>query len=137
MSVAQASIEKTATGIKLKTAIFVIQIVFWGFTFVENIHIMSRVSRHRSEAIRERIPKWKYWNQLFGLAISVIALGRNVMRLTMDGGVEFLNVNEWPSYAFDGYQMVVVMGAWAIWYLPEKCHEALCKGTYIELNRRV
>lgn len=137
MSVAQGPVSVVATGAKISIAMFITQLLFWGFTFAENIYMTSRLGRHPSEASRERIPKWKYWNQLFGLSISIIAFGRNVMRLTMDGGVEFLSVNEWPSYAFDGYQMVVVMGAWAIWYLPGKSKEVIRKGTYIELNGRV
>ena len=137
MTVANESVDTIATGTKISIAMFITQLLFWGFTFAENIYMTSRLGRHPSEASRERIPKWKYWNQLFGLSISIIAFGRNVMRLTMDGGVQFLIVAEWPSYAFDGYQMVVVMGAWAIWYLPGRSKEVISKESYIELDRRV
>lgn len=111
------------TGTKIGIAMFVIQLVFWLFTFAENTYITIRLRRELSETTQSAFPTWKYWSQLFGLAVSIIAFGRNIVRLTMNGGIEFLIVNEWPSYAFDGYQMAVVLGAWAIWYLPGKCRD--------------
>ncbi|KAI5365162.1 Putative RTA-like protein [Septoria linicola] len=135
MSVAQSR-GIAETGSKLKVAAFVIQMVLWGFILAENTTITIRVGRAVKRAgridlaatssagssitaVRERFQNFKRWSQLFGLAISIIGSGRNLMRLT-ELGVGFLQNNEWPGYAFDGYQMVVVMGAWALFYLPGK-----------------
>ncbi|KAJ5930881.1 hypothetical protein N7466_006374 [Penicillium verhagenii] len=123
MTVASQSLESIEVASKMSIAIFVIQLVFWLFTLAENIYMSICLRRHPTEASKTAFPRWKNWNQLFGLAISIIAVGRNIVRLTMDGGIAFLVENEWPSYAFDGYQMVVVLGAWAIWYLPGKCRD--------------
>lgn len=124
MTVSSTNFTIIEAGAKIGIAMFVIQLVFWLFTLAENTYITIRLRRGLSETSKSAFPTWKYWSQLFGLAVSIIAFGRNIMRLTMNGGVEFLVVNEWPSYAFDGYQMAVVLGAWAIWYLPGKCRDA-------------
>ncbi|KAK4495852.1 hypothetical protein PRZ48_013120 [Zasmidium cellare] len=110
-------------GGKIKIASFVAQMVFWIFIAVENGWVtyrygaMLRRAERNGQAetgmavpdIKSGFTKYKLWSQLFGLAISII-VGRNLMRLT-ELGVDFLKNNEWPGYAFDGYQMVVVMGA--------------------------
>jgi hypothetical protein len=123
MTASSTNVTIIAAGTKVGIAIFIIQLVFWLFTLAENTYITIRLRRGSSETSQSAFPTWKYWSQLFGLAVSIIALGRNIMRLTMDGGIEFLLVNEWTSYAFDGYQMAVVLGVWAIWYLPGKCRD--------------
>ena len=51
------------------------------------------------------------------------------------GGIEFLVQNEWPSYAFDGFQMGVVLGAWAVWYLPGWLREVADRVVYVNLRR--
>lgn len=127
-------------GSDLLIASYVTQMVFWGFLLAENTwvtfklgkslksveraNLSTSTSNDSSIVVKERFSKWKWWAQLFGLAISIIGFGRNLMRLT-ELGVDFLKENEWTSYAFDGYQMVVVMGAWAVFYLPGKCSEVL------------
>lgn len=121
MTVASTSTAIIAVAAKMAIAAYVAQTIFWLFTMVENICMTVRLRRYPTDASMTIFPDWKYWNQLLALAISIIAIGRNIVRLTMDGGIVILLLNEWPSYAFDGYQMVVVLGAWAIWYLPEKC----------------
>ena len=125
MTVSATGVQEGKVASDLVIASYIVQMVFWGYTFVENITFSIRLGRRPTHASKELIPRWKRWNQLFGLAVSIIAVGRNLMRLTEDGmGPEgFLTVNEWPSYAFDGYQMVVVMGAWGIFYLPGKCEQ--------------
>ncbi|KAJ5278650.1 hypothetical protein N7478_004022 [Penicillium angulare] len=135
MTVASTSETTVATGSKMTIAIYVVQTLFWGFLFAENICMAIRLQRQGSSSCEDSVANWKTWNQLFGLAISIIALGRNIMRLTMAGGIAFLVDNEWPYYAFDGYQMVVVLGAWAIWYLPEKCQDIHEKRNYRSLIR--
>jgi hypothetical protein len=110
---------------KLIIASYVIDIFWWFSIFIENVIWsigLSKSSSSLKAAALKIWPHWKRWNQLFGLATMII-FGRNLMRLTATGmGPEgFLSVNEWPSYAFDGYQMVVVMGAWGVFYLPGKC----------------
>jgi hypothetical protein len=134
MVVASRSRIMIATATKLTIGIYVVQTFFWAFTFAENIYVAIRLRRHPTDASQTLLPHWKSYNQLFGLSISIIGLGRNVMRLTMAGGIAFLIENEWASYAFDGYQMVVVLGAWAIWYLPEKCGELTAKPTWTHLR---
>lgn len=124
ITVSTTNIAIIKAGTKIGIAIFVVQLVFWLFTLTEHTYITIRLRRGMAEASKAIFPNWKYWSQLFGLAVSIIALGRNMVRLTMSGGIEFLLLNEWPSYAFDGYQMAVVLGAWAIWYLPGKCRDA-------------
>ncbi|GKZ48521.1 hypothetical protein AbraIFM66951_000593 [Aspergillus brasiliensis] len=124
-----------ATGTKLTIALYAIQTIFWGFTMAENICMSYRLGRHPTAASGCVFANWKTWNQLIPLAGSIIATGRNVMRLTMAGGIEFLVDTEWPSYAFDGYQMVVVLGAWGIWYLPGKCRELSTRVRYTNLTR--
>ena len=97
-----------------------------------------KLRRQPTEACNSKVPHWKCWSQLFGLSVSTIAAGRNVMRLTMAGGLTFLVENEWPSYTFDGYQMAVVLGAWAIWYLPENLRKVGSRVSYtslVELER--
>ncbi|KAJ5106185.1 hypothetical protein N7456_002860 [Penicillium angulare] len=135
MTVASTSQATIATGSKITIAIYVVQTLFWGFLFVENICMSIRLRRQASNSCEDSLGNWKMWNQLFGLSISIIGFGRNVMCLTMAGGIAFLVDNEWPSYAFDGYQMVVVLGAWAIWYLPEKCQNIREKRNYRSLVR--
>lgn len=121
MTVASTSIATITIGTKITIAIYVVQIVFWGVLFADNVCMAISLGRVPTEACKESFATWKTWNQLFGLSTSIIAFGRNVMRLTMAGGIAFLVDNEWPSYAFDGYQMIVVLLAWGIWYLPGKC----------------
>lgn len=135
MTVASTSITTITIGGKMTIAIYVIQTVFWGFTFAENVCMTIRLGRRPTETSTGPLKKWKSWNQLFGLTTSIIGFGRNVMCLTMAGGIAFLVENEWPSYAFNGYQMIVVLGAWAIWYLPEKCEAVTDKRTYRSLTR--
>ena len=109
---------------KIITASYVCQMVFWIFTFAENIFWTVRFGRSSSN-IQLMMPHWKLYNQLFGLAISIIAIGRNLMRLTELGMRPngFMAVNEWPNYAFDIYQTAVVLMAWGIFYLPGICKE--------------
>lgn len=134
ISTASSSIENIEIGTKITIAIYVIQLFFWLFTFAENTYMTIRLRRQPTEACNTKIPHWKRWNQLFGLSVSIIAAGRNVMCLTMAGGVAFLVEKEWPSYAFDGYQMVVVLSAWAIWYLPEKLCRVGSRVSYMSLT---
>lgn len=135
MTVGSTSISTISIGSKITIAVYVIQTVFWGFIFAENICMTIRLKRHPTEPSKHAMANWKRWNQLFGLSTSIIAFGRNIMRLTMAGGIEFLIENEWPSYAFDGFQMVVVLGAWAIWYLPGKCTAIRKEADYLSLTR--
>lgn len=135
MTVASTSITTITIGSKMTIAVYVIQTFFWGFIFAENVCMTIRLGRRPTETSTGPLKNWKSWNQLFGLSTSIIGLGRNVMCLTMAGGIAFLTENEWPSYAFDGYQMIVVLGAWAIWYLPEKCEAVTDKRTYRSLTR--
>jgi hypothetical protein len=134
MVVASNSRKTIALATKMTIGIYVAQTFFWAFTFAENIYMSVRLRRDPTDASQTLLSRWKSWNQLFGLSISIIGLGRNVMRLTMSGGIPFLVENEWPAYAFDGYQMVVVLGAWAIWYLPEKCQEITSKPDWMHLR---
>ncbi|KAJ5727854.1 hypothetical protein N7493_005674 [Penicillium malachiteum] len=127
MTAASTSTTTLATASKMTIAIFIIQTAFWVLTLADNICMNIRLRRQPTEPSKSSLANWKIWNQLFGLSTSIIGTGRNVMRLTMAGGVAFLVDYEWPCYAFDGYQMVVVLGAWAIFYLPEKC-EAIPEG---------
>lgn len=135
MTVTSTSSTTIATGTKMTIAIYVVQLLFWGVAFADNIFMTIRLRRQPTKPATDSLAKWKMWNQLFGLSTSIIAFGRNVMRLTMAGGIAFLVNNEWPSYAFDGYQMVVVLGAWAIWYLPEKCVTIRSTQRYHTLTR--
>ncbi|KAF2095730.1 hypothetical protein NA57DRAFT_79440 [Rhizodiscina lignyota] len=115
-------------GGKVLIAAYIIQIVFWAFLLAENTYFRFRLQRLRQT---HELRHWKWWIQLFGLAITIIAFGRNLVRLTAIGGVTFLLVNEWPSYAFDGFQMVVVMLAWGLFYLPgvlKKQHDLVGRG---------
>jgi hypothetical protein len=134
MSTASSSIEIIETGSKITIAIYVIQLLFWLFTLAENTYMTIRLRRQPTDACKTKIPHWKRWSQFFGLSVCIIAAGRNVMRLTMVGGVAFLVDNEWPSYAFDGYQMVVVLSAWAIFYLPEKLCKVSSRVSYMSLT---
>jgi hypothetical protein len=133
MSTASSSIETIKTGTKITIAIYVIQLFFWLFTLAENTYMTTKLRRQPTEACNSKLPHWERWSQLFGLSVSIIAAGRNVMRLTMAGGVAFLVDNEWPSYVFDGYQMVVVLSAWAIWYLPEQLGKVGSRVSYTSL----
>lgn len=135
MTVGSTSTATIAVGSKITIAVYVTQAIFWGFVFAENISMSIRLRRHPTEPTRHAMANWKPWNQLFGLSTSIIAFGRNVMRLTMAGGITFLIENEWPSYAFDGFQMVVVLGAWAVWYLPGKCSAIRKETDYLSLTR--
>lgn len=134
MIVASNSRNTIASATKMTIGIYVAQTLFWAFTFAENIYMSVRLCRDPTDASQTLLSRWKSWNRLLGLSISIIGLGRNVMRLTMVGGIPFLVENEWPAYAFDGYQMVVVLGAWAIWYLPEKCREITSKPDWVHLR---
>ena len=109
---------------KILIASYVCQMVFWLFTLVENIVWSIRFGRSSSNN-QSMMPHWKRYNQLFGLAISIVALGRNLVRMTQlgMGPNGFLTVNEWPSYAFDFYQIAVVLLAWGIFYLPGVCKD--------------
>lgn len=99
------------------------QLIFWLFTMVENLVWSIRFKRSPAGKDNTLIPHWTRYNQLFGLAIAIIALGRNLMRLTelSMASNSFLVVNEWPSYAFDYYQTGVVLIMWDIFYLPGVC----------------
>jgi hypothetical protein len=134
VAVSSTSIPVITTASKMTIAIYVVQTVFWGFTFAENIYMSVSLRRHPTEESLHRLRNWKYWNQLFGLSVSIIGFGRNIMRLTMSGGIAFLIENEWPSYAFDGCQMVVIMSAWVVFYLPGKCEHSTFKGDYLGLS---
>lgn len=125
LDVSAASVPAAKTATQLIIASFIIQIFWWLFIMAEGIVIQFKVARRLQEEAQEVMPHWKRWNQLFGLAIMII-FGRNLMRLTEFGmgATGFLMINEWPGYAFDGYQMIVVMGAWGIFYLPGKCKQA-------------
>lgn len=137
LAIAQ-SIHIAEIGSKLKIAAFVMQMVYWIYIVAENTTVCIRVglavkradraglsavpiAGSSISAVKESFQHYKRWSNLFGLAISII-VGRNLMRLT-ELGVKFLQDNEWPGYAFDGYQMAVVMGAWAVFYLPGKVAE--------------
>ncbi|KAJ5658529.1 uncharacterized protein N7484_002178 [Penicillium longicatenatum] len=133
--VSSTSITTISLGSKITIGIYVIQILFWGFVFAENVCMTIRLRRQPTETSVESLKNWKMWNQLFGLSTSIIGFGRNVMCLTMAGGIAFLSENEWPSYAFDGYQMIMVLGAWAVWYLPEECEAVNDKRDYRSLTR--
>ncbi|GMG09671.1 unnamed protein product [Aspergillus oryzae] len=135
MTVASTSIATIATGTKITIAIYVCQAIFWGVIFAGNIVMIMRLRRYPTEACKGLLSNWKMWNQHFGVSTSIIAFGRNVMRLTMAGGIAFLVENEWPSYAFDGYQMIVVLTAWVIWYLPEKLESIPDRRSYRNLER--
>lgn len=134
MTTAYSSVGTIETGTRLTIAIYVIQLFFWLFTLAEHIYMTTKMRRQPTEACKSKLPHWKRCSQLFGLSVSIIAVGRNVMRLTMAGGVAFLVQNEWPSYAFDGYQMVIVLSAWAIWYLPEKFRKVGSRTSYLSLT---
>ncbi|KAJ5679819.1 hypothetical protein N7462_008063 [Penicillium macrosclerotiorum] len=135
MVVASTSTATVAVGTKMTIAIYVAQTLFWGLVFADNIFMMFRLSGQPTEASKDSLTNWKMWNQLFGLSTGIIAFGRNVMRLTMAGQVAFLVENEWPSYAFDGYQMIIVLSAWEIWYLPERCETIRGRRSYRSLTR--
>ncbi|RMZ85804.1 hypothetical protein DV737_g387, partial [Chaetothyriales sp. CBS 132003] len=112
------------SGGKAVIASYVAQMLFWAYLLAENTYFSIRLGRwikkdpERRTTIR--LSHWKWWNQLFGLSVSIIGFGRNLVRLTALGGVEFLLVNEWTEYAFDGYQLAVVLFAWGVFYLPGK-----------------
>ncbi len=133
MATASSSIQIIEAGTRITIAIYVVQLFFWLFTFAEHTYMTIKLRRQPTEACNSTFPHWKRWSQLFGLSVSIIAAGRNVMRLTMAGGVSFLVENEWPSYAFDGYQMVIVLGGWAIWYLPEYLRKVGSRVSYTSL----
>ncbi|OJJ47343.1 hypothetical protein ASPZODRAFT_96297 [Penicilliopsis zonata CBS 506.65] len=138
LTVTATEVSTIAAATKLTVAIYVIQMVFWLFTLAENIAMTFRLGRHPTEASKTVTFNWKLYKNLFGLAVSIIATGRNLMRMTMAGNVAFLVDNEWALYAFDGFQMVVVLGAWTIFYLPEKCtFKASPNGrqSYVRLER--
>ncbi|KAJ5861098.1 uncharacterized protein N7529_008408 [Penicillium soppii] len=118
---------------KLLTATYVCQMVFWIFTLVENVFWSIRFGRH-SASNQSMMPHWKLYNQLFGLAVSIVALGRNLVRLTQlgMGPTGFLSVNEWPSYAFDFYQLAVILLGWGVFYLPGVCKEIQFKQVHEE-----
>lgn len=134
-------------GDRLIIAAYVMQMVFWLYILAENTWVTTKVGKEAKRArlnpegldaavpAKERFVHYKRWRQLFGLAISIL-FGRNMMRLT-ELGMKFLQENEWTSYAFDGYQIVVVMGVWAVFYLPGKCREVekaqdRCRGSELE-----
>ena len=94
MTVASASRDTIVAGSKITLAIYVVQAVFWGCIFAENIHMTLRLRRQPTEASKVVLANWKYWNQLLGLAVYIIAFGRNVMPLAMNGGGPFLIANE-------------------------------------------
>lgn len=100
---------------KVLIASFAAQTVFWAFLLAENTYFRFRMGRTNKEI---ELRGWKWWIQLFGLAVSIIGFGCNLVRLTALGGVKLLLVNEWTFYAFDGYQTAVVMLAWGLFYLP-------------------
>jgi hypothetical protein len=133
MSTASSSIETIEAGTKITIVIYVIQLLFWLFSLAENTYMTTKLRRQPTEACNSKLPHWKRWSQLFGLSVSIIAVGRNVMRLTMAGGIAFLVDNEWPSYVFDGYQMAIVLSAWAVWYLPEKLGKVGPRVSYTSL----
>ncbi|KAJ5920338.1 hypothetical protein N7516_011196 [Penicillium verrucosum] len=86
------------SAMKILTASYVCQMIFWMFTLAENILWGFRFGRSSFANAQMMMPHWKRYNQLFGLAISIVAMGRNMTRLTQMG-----MVNEWTSYAFDFY----------------------------------
>lgn len=110
---------------KILIASYVSQMIFWMFTLAENIFWSFRFGRSSFASTQLMMPHWKRYNQLFGLAISIVAMGRNMTRLTQMGmGADgFLTANEWTSYAFDFYQTAIVLLAWGIFYLPGICKE--------------
>ncbi|PLB43219.1 hypothetical protein P170DRAFT_431175 [Aspergillus steynii IBT 23096] len=106
----------------LVKASLIIQLIFWLVTFVENAWLSIRLRRHPTTESIEVIPSWKRWNQLFGLAISILAMGHNVVQMQMLGEAKgFMASAEWAAYAFDIYQSGVVLLGWGIWYLPGRC----------------
>ncbi|CAI7587215.1 unnamed protein product [Penicillium viridicatum] len=113
------------SAMKILTASYVCQMIFWMFTLAENIFWSFRFGRSSFANTQLMMPHWKRYNQLFGLAISIVAMGRNMVRLTQMGmGPDgFLTVNEWASYAFDFYQTAIILLAWGIFYLPGICKE--------------
>jgi hypothetical protein len=120
---------------KVLLASYICQMMFWIFTLGENIVWSIRFGRP-SAGNQSMMPHWKRYNQLFGLAISIVAVGRNLVRLTQlgMGPNGFLNVNEWPSYAFDFYQTGVILLAWGIFYLPGICKEIEFKRVHQALH---
>ncbi|PWY90411.1 hypothetical protein BO94DRAFT_584422 [Aspergillus sclerotioniger CBS 115572] len=124
-----AATEKLQMGTTLTKAGLIIQLLFWLFTFIENLVMTIRLGRDPSKESLEVVPQWKRWNQLLGLATSIIAMGHNVVQLTQMGMASdgFMNATEWPAYAFDIYQLAVVLGAWGIWYLPGRCQAVVPK----------
>lgn len=121
---------------KILTASYVCQMIFWMFTLAENILWSIRFGRSSSANTQLMMPHWKRYNQLFGLAISIVAMGRNMVRLTMLGmGPDgMMTVNEWPSYAFDFYQTAIILLAWGIFYLPGVCKEVEFKNVHQALQ---
>lgn len=93
------------SAMKILTASYVCQMIFWMFTLAENILWSFRFGRSSFANAQLMMPHWKRYNQLFGLAISIVAMGRNMTRLTQMG-----MVNEWTSYAFDFYQTALLAG---------------------------
>ncbi|KAJ5332039.1 uncharacterized protein N7506_005822 [Penicillium brevicompactum] len=116
------------TATKILTASYVCQMVFWLSVLGDSIIWRIRFGRSPSSN-PPRMAHWKYYAQLFDLAISIVALGRSLMRLTQLGmGPEgFLTVTEWPNYAFDFYQPAVILLAWGVFYLPGICREIAFK----------
>jgi hypothetical protein len=123
---------------------YAIQLAFGVFLMAENITVTLRTSKAikkaRSEEpreplrgsrgvaqvshIKQRFPHFQRWNQLFGLAIGIIPIGRNMMRMT-EFGVSMLSERELFSYLFDGWQMVLVMAMFGLFYLPGKLKDVL------------
>ncbi|CAG7918522.1 unnamed protein product [Penicillium olsonii] len=119
------------TATKILIASYVSQMVFWLFTLAESIVWRIRFGRSTWSS-SSMMKHWKYYMQLFDLAISIVALGRNLMRLTQlgMGPYGFLTANEWPSYAFDYYQTAIVLLAWGVFYLPGVCKEIEFKNVH-------
>ncbi|PYI00852.1 hypothetical protein BO78DRAFT_424110 [Aspergillus sclerotiicarbonarius CBS 121057] len=129
LKVTATATDKVQLGSTLTKVALVIQLLFWLFLFIENLVMTIRLGRDPTKEALEVIPKWKRWNQLLGLAISIIAMGHNVVQMTQlsTGSENFMTATEWPAYAFDIYQMAVVLGAWGVWYLPGRCHGVVAK----------
>jgi hypothetical protein len=89
IATASSSIETIEVGTKITIAICVIQLLFWLFNLAENTYMTIKLRHQPTEACNSKFPHWKRRSQLFGLSVSIIAAGRNVMRLTMAGSVAF------------------------------------------------
>lgn len=128
-------IETIKARTKITIAIHVMQLLLWLFALAENTHMTTKLRRHPTEACHSKVPHWKCWSQLFGLFMSIVAAGRNLMRWSMAVGVAFLVDIEWSLYVFDGSQMMIVLGAWAIWYLPENFGKVGSRVSYTSLAK--